>query len=207
MNHREYLLVWLEVWIVTHPPPQLTHVSKANMRKCLRKFTRPQQSQSGVKARCGKHSYWLSSVLKSRLEHRRCSLNTWSEFCGRLLWTGSRFAPLCDWWLSLCACADWNSDHSEGIAPWQHICLIYLAHLPWPVSVTVMCEWGRVLPMSGWLSISAACLVSLLFTFFVLCCSDFILNSKSFKPENSCYLFMSLCTAEVVICSIILDWI
>lgn len=104
MNHWEYLLVWLEVWIVTHPPPQLTHVSKANMRKCLRKFTRPQQSQSGVKARCGKHSYWLSSVLKSRLEHRRCSINIWSEFCGRLLWTGSSFAPVCLAAVIMCLC-------------------------------------------------------------------------------------------------------
>lgn len=60
----------------------------------------------------------------------------------------------------------WNSYHTRAIALWQHICLIFLAHLPWPVSVTIMCERVCVLCLSAWLSV---CVVGCLFLVNIPC--------------------------------------
>lgn len=59
-----------------------------------------------------------------------------------------------------------NSHHVRTIACWQHICLIFLAHLPWPVSVIIMCECVCV--VSVWLSV-CVCVVGCFFLINILC--------------------------------------
>lgn len=151
------MVVRLEVWIVTqlslykaHSLLQLIHISKSQCEEVSDATGSLHDHSSGVKVCCGKHSYWLLFTLKSALKYHWACITVCGEVWGLALWMAHSCPNAGCARLFLLSCPQRpKQHHTRAIALWQHICLIFLAHLPWPVSVIIMCECVCCVCLSG----------------------------------------------------------
>jgi len=158
-----YSSVRLQVWImdashfhIVPSPLLLIHVSKTNMRKCQGSAGSLRDHGSGLQARCSKCFIWLSFAPKCDLTHCWLSITArWQVW--ELCWWMDQSLPA---YFGYSSCRAWggrNGYRTRATALWQHICLIFLAHLQWPVSVIIMCERACCICPSAFHSVRDGC--------------------------------------------------